>query len=83
MTVETIPRCVCADHDPTAADSCEYGMPILIPHTLNNGKYLWNIKCPNCGRGGLYEEKSVYYALNKWNELQKVLYQWKAEGLLQ
>ena len=71
MLPEKILPCVCLGHEKTVADSCEDGMPVLIPHGVFNGKILWNIKCPKCGRGGCLEEKSVYYALKKWNEIQE------------
>lgn len=38
--------------------------------------------CPNCGRGGLYEEKSAYLALKKWNELQKGLYAFEGKKIV-
>jgi hypothetical protein len=74
MTVEKIIPCICIDHEPTVADSVFYGMPVLLPYNSNKEhKQYWNIKCPNCGRGGLFEEKSAYMALKKWNELQESL----------
>lgn len=76
MTVDRIIPCICCDHTPDSSDRCDYGMPILIPmqsYIPQEHKQLWNVKCPNCGRGGLYEEKSPYLALKKWNELQEHL----------
>lgn len=83
MTVDNIIPCVCMPHPPTLAERCDYGMPILIPHNSNRmHKQYWNVKCPNCGRGGLYEEKSAYLALKKWNELQKGLYAFEGKKIV-
>lgn len=71
MTVDKILRCVCSSREPTSSDSVFYGMPILKPYNSNrNHKQYWDVKCPVCGRGGLFEETSPYYALKKWNDLQ-------------
>lgn len=68
MKVKKIIRCICADHEPTSADSVHYGMPNL--RVWGDDVQYWDIYCPDCGRGGLFEEKSSYKALQKWNELQ-------------
>lgn len=69
MKVDHIETCVCADHEPTAADSVYYGMPQL---KVSSGQY-WNAFCPNCGRGGCREFKSQYLALMHWNKMQSML----------
>lgn len=78
-SINRVIPCVCTKHAPTVADSCDYGMPILVPHNVNNKNgytLYWRWKCPNCGRGGLEinEEKSVYLALKVWNQMQEELY---------
>lgn len=72
MKVDKIIPCVCCDHDPNCGDSVYYGMPQLKvcggkPHTY------FEVYCPNCGRGGLFQFKSAYLALKHWNELQEQL----------
>lgn len=74
MTVDKIIPCICIGSEPTVSDSVFYGMPILCPYNSNaEHKQYWDIKCPNCGRGGLFEEKSAYLALKKWNKMQESL----------
>ena len=76
MRVKKIFPCVCIDHKPDAGDSTYYGFPILrVAAGLD--KEFWQIKYPNCGRGGCLEFPSQYYALKHWNEMQ--LWLWKNE----
>lgn len=76
MTIDKIIPCVCCEHPPsTITGPFDYGMPILIPHNNGDHKQWWNVKCPKCGRGGLFNEKSSYYALKAWNECMKRCYQ--------
>lgn len=72
MKVEKILPCVCIDHKPTDADSVYYGMPQL---KVCGGKpNTWfEVYCPNCGRGGFFQDKSAYLALKRWNEMQEQL----------
>lgn len=65
-----ITPCICCDHEPTAADSVYYGMPCLQPTADMNH---WSIYCPVCGRGGIQQFSSPYYAVKDWNEMQKHL----------
>ena len=72
MKVDKIIPCVCCDHEPDCGDSVYYGMPQLKvcggkPHTY------FEVYCPNCGRGGLFQFKSAYLALKHWNEMQERL----------
>lgn len=78
MTVHRIIPCICCEHPPSVDDGHEYGMPILIPcNGLNPHTQFWEAKCPNCGRGGLFQYKSAYLALKHWNELQSTLYSYE------
>lgn len=82
MTVEYITPCVCCDHESTGADSVYYGMPILrVSGNYTPHKQLWDVKCQNCGRGGLFEEKSPYLALKKWNDLMVSCYRMEGKEL--
>jgi len=65
MRVKEVFPCVCISHKPDTAVSTYYGMPEL----RTNGSF-WQIRCPRCGRGGLMEFSSQYYALKDWNEMQ-------------
>ena len=69
MKVDHIETCICADHEPTCADSVFYGMPQL--KVTGGGNNQWFTPyCPNCGRGGCSEHKSAYLALKHWNNMQ-------------
>lgn len=74
-----IPRiipCVCTTHTPIPIVSDDYGMPILLPRSYGDGKTLWSIACPMCGRGSLLmvQEKSAYKAIVHWNEIMRICY---------
>lgn len=74
MTVERILPCVCCDNlsSADASDLHEYGMPILIPNnSMEKHKQFWTVKCPRCGRGGMFQYTSAYLALKDWNDLIK------------
>ena len=78
MKVDRIVPCVCCDHEPDCSDSVYYGMPQLKvcggkPHTY------FEVYCPNCGRGGLFQFKSAYLALKAWNDMQERL--WKIKEM--
>ena len=75
MTVDRIIPCVCTPHPPTAGDSVRYGMPVLTAYGSQPHEQCWTIKCPVCGRGGIWiEETSAYKALQKWNQLMRRCY---------
>lgn len=81
MKVKGIIPCVCIDHKPDASDKTTYGMPHLtVAKSLQSDKEFWQIWCPECGRGGMAEFYSQYYALNAWNEMQLKL--WEIECCL-
>lgn len=69
---ETIRPCVCcknADGD----TSMFTGMPVLRPARNDYPERFqvnWTIKCPECGRGGILEFKSVQAAIRRWNKMQ-------------
>ena len=63
-----ITPCICAAHEPTAGDSCYYGMPqFYVTADMND----WELQCPVCGRGGRLQFKSPYLAVKDWNEMQE------------
>lgn len=72
MKVDRVLPCVCLDHKLTCADSIYAGMPQL-KFTPDGGWF--EVYCPNCGRGGLFQYKSAYLALKHWNNMQERL--WK------
>ena len=72
MYVMEILPCICCDHEPNAGDSSYYGMPQL--KVCGGGPTTWySAYCPNCKRGGLFQDKSAYKALKRWNEMQERL----------
>lgn len=78
MRVKRIIPCVCIEHKPNAGDSVYYGMPELrVAKGLNSGKEFWQIRCPRCQRGGLFEFSSPYYALKDWNRMQMSCWDWE------
>lgn len=72
MRVNEIIPCICSPQDDDESTSCYYGMPQLKV-TSYNGRQLYEAFCPHCGRGGLFQFKSSYYALKDWNKLQEDL----------
>lgn len=83
MTVDHIIPCICCEHPPSVDDSIEYGMPILIPqNSIVAHKQFWEVKCPNCGRGGMFQFTSPYLALKDWNALQHHLYEYENKPIL-
>lgn len=72
MKVDKIISCACCDHEPNSGDSVYYGMPQL---KVCGGKprTFFEVYCPNCGRGGLFQFESAYLALKDWNEMQENL----------
>lgn len=69
MLVDEIIPCVCCEHEPNSGDSVYYGMPQL---KVCGGKPItfFEVFCPVCGRGGLFQFKSAYLALKDWNDMQ-------------
>ena len=68
MRVKEVFPCVCIGSKPDTAVSTYYGMPEL----RTNGSF-WQIRCPRCGRGGLMEFSSQYYALkDEVKEVEKI-----------
>lgn len=72
--IENILPCVCSvpvDY----IDSCRNGMPHMAMSYSWSGKSFFSCFCPKCGRGTtLASEKSPYYAIKKWNEVQRICY---------
>ena len=69
MKTNIIP-CICTDHEPNSGDSCYYGMPQF---KVTDDMSYWEIQCPVCGRGGIFQFKSPYLAAKDWNEMQERL----------
>lgn len=67
MKTSIIP-CICSEK--SEDDSIYCGMPQL--KVTKNMEY-FEIFCPNCGRGGLFQFKSPYLAVKDWNDMQKRL----------
>ena len=83
MTVDRIIPCVCCEHPPSSDDAHDYGMPILIPsNSLHEHMQFWEAKCPNCGRGGMFQYKSAYLALKHWNEIMKDCYAYENKPIV-
>ena len=72
MLVDKIIPCICCEHEPSSDDSVYYGMPQL---KVCGGKptTYFEVFCPVCGRGGLFQFKSAYLALKDWNDMQTQL----------
>lgn len=68
--------CICSEGDIEKENEHDGGMPIFRPSRECSLRppyqRFWSYKCPDCGRGGfgLTEEKSLYYAIKAWNEMQ-------------
>lgn len=75
MLVNKIIPCICCEYEPSSADSVYYGMPQL---KVCGGKptTFFEVFCPVCGRGGLFQFKSAYLALKFWNDMQTDLRSW-------
>lgn len=75
MLVDKIIPCICCEHEPCSGDSVYYGMPQL---KVCGGKptTYFEVFCPVCGRGGLFQFKSAYLALKDWNAMQTELRSW-------
>ena len=69
MKTDIIP-CICCDHEPDYGDSVYYGMPQL---KVTNKMDYFEVYCPNCGRGGMFQYKSAYLAIKEWNKMQESL----------
>ena len=83
MTVDKIIPCVCCEHPPSVDDGHAYGMPILIPcNGLKEHSQFWEVKCPNCGRGGMLQFTSTYLALKHWNELMISCYEYEKKDIV-
>lgn len=83
MTVDKIIPCVCCEHPPSVDDGHEYGMPILIAsNAFQEHKQWWEAKCPQCGRGGMFQYKSAYLALKAWNEIMQRCYEYEHKEIL-
>lgn len=71
MKVGKIIPCVCIDHYPESADSCDYGMPDIA---VGQGEW-FSCYCKLCGRGGRWlDHTSTYKALKEWNRMQRSLW---------
>ncbi len=70
MKVGKINPCVCTPNPDFIADG-HAGMPHI--KTYGGADNYFEVFCPNCGRGGLIQFKSVYLALKDWNEMQQML----------
>lgn len=73
MKVKKIYPCVCIKEDPEEKNLIDYGMPDLAVSQITNRGNIWmSAYCRNCGRGDRWmNQKSAYYALKYWNEIQK------------
>ena len=69
MKTDIIP-CICCDHEPDYGDSVYYGMPQL---KVTDKMDYFEVYCPNCGRGGMFQYKSAYLAIKEWNKMQESL----------
>lgn len=67
MKVGKIIPCVCTQEPDFTANGYA-GMPIL--RTYGGADTYFDAKCPQCGRGGLFQFKSAYLALRYWNKMQ-------------
>ena len=67
MKVKKILRCVCSP-DSEDDGSIYYGMPQL---KVTYNSEFWEVFCPKCGRGGVFQYKSQYLALKNWNEMME------------
>lgn len=74
MKIDYIHPCICVDHIPESGDDSHYGMPQLKLTQIYNGIIRYTHLCPNCGRGGLNQFKTVDQALKGWNEMQERLW---------
>lgn len=86
MKVDRIMPCICIDHAPGFGDSGTYGMPEMKVYSCGpSGEYGYRYipYCPSCGRGGISDYKSDYFALKGWNEMQLSLWRYEAEGVLE
>lgn len=69
MRVGKIEQCICAKDDLITSGFA--GMPVI--QFYGGADSFCRITCPDCGRGGIAEFKSVYHALKDWNDMQERL----------
>ena len=71
MKVDRKMPCIRIDHAPGFGDSGTYGMPEMKVYSCGpSGEYGYRYipYCPSCGRGGISDYNSDYFALKGWNE---------------
>lgn len=75
MTVEYIIPCICCEQKQNKIGNAYSGMPILlVTGNYNPHVQFYDVQCPKCKRGGMFQDKSAYIALKRWNNLMRECY---------
>ena len=72
MKVWKVIPCICSPNwEEENIANGYYGMPQL--RVYGGSDMFFDVYCPKCARGRLFEYKSAYLALKAWNEMQQSL----------